>query len=86
MPEVSRFYGIVIRQYADDHPPAHFHAHYGEFVGQVEVKTGEVLRGDLPTPQLRMVQAWAVIHQEELLQNWERLQQHEPGQRIAPLR
>lgn len=86
MPEVSRFFGIVINMYADEHPPTHFHATYGEHTALIAVETFEVREGFLPNRQLRMVEGWAALHQEELQANWERLQAGEKAVRIEPLR
>lgn len=55
MPTVSSFYGIVIRMFANDHPPPHFHARYGEYHVRVSITTGEVTEGELPRPR----RAWA---------------------------
>jgi hypothetical protein len=48
MPEISRFYGIVIRMYYDDHPPPHFHAHYGEDEALINIHTMAIVAGQLP--------------------------------------
>ncbi len=62
MPEVARFYGIVARMYFNDHQPAHFHAHYGEFEALVEIETLAILRGDLPRRAMAMLLEWAALH------------------------
>ena len=72
MPEVSRFYGIVIRMYWNEHPPPHFHARYGSDEALLAIESGDVVRGVLPPRALRMVRHWAEEHYEELLDNWER--------------
>lgn len=87
MPEISRFYGIVIYMYAQDHPPPHFHAAYGDDAAQVNISTGEILAGSLPNRALRLVQDWIKLHQEELLENFAGLQQGVPRfRKIEPLR
>ena len=48
MPEISRFFGIVIAIYFNDHPPPHFHARYGEHKAKFDVATGTVLEGSMP--------------------------------------
>jgi hypothetical protein len=48
VPELSRFYGIVVRMYFDDHPPPHFHAQYGSFQAVVAIETLAVIAGELP--------------------------------------
>jgi len=87
MPEISRFYGIVIRMFFRDHLPAHFHAIFGEFEAQINISDGEVIEGSLPKKALRLVQAWVELHQDELLLNYNESQK-EGGiiSRIEPLR
>lgn len=87
MPELSRFYGIIISMYAKDHLPPHFHARYGEAVGLIEIRTGEMLEGTLPRRALRLVQDWVELHKNELLENWEESQKDNPDfQKIEPLK
>lgn len=74
MPEISRFFGIVIRMYWPDHKPPHFHAKYGDYEGYYSIYDGTLIGGNLPTRQDKLVQAWALIHSEELILNWEALQ------------
>ena len=74
MPEISRFFGIIICMYGTDHNPPHFHAFYNEFQALIEIETGEILRGSLPSKQLKFVQVWNEIHKEELLENFANLQ------------
>jgi hypothetical protein len=87
MPEISRFYGIVIRMFFRDHQPAHFHAEYGEFEAQINIVDGDVIEGDLPKRALRLVQAWVELHRDELLLNYNESQK-ESGviSRIEPLK
>ncbi|MYC29991.1 MAG: DUF4160 domain-containing protein [Chloroflexi bacterium] len=85
MPEICRFYGIVIRMYANDHSPPHFHALYGEYEALMAIHDLEVLRGFLPARALRLVMEWASLHQDELQEDWERSRNLEPPLRIAPL-
>lgn len=70
MPEISRFYGIMIYMFFLDHNPPHFKAVYGEFEANILIENGNVLNGDMPLNKLRLVQAWAEIHREELLKMW----------------
>jgi hypothetical protein len=87
MPELSRFYGIVIYMFAKDHLPPHFHAKYGEFIGVMDIRTGELREGKLPRRALRLVQDWAEIHEDELLRNWKESQKDTPEFfRIEPLK
>ena len=85
MPEVSRFFGIVIRMYFLDHEPPHFHAKYAGAEAQIQITPVGVLRGELPPRALALVVEWATLHQAELHENWRRLHADEPPLRIAPL-
>lgn len=73
MPEICRFYGIVIKMYfrKSEHNPPHFHAIYGEYVGELAIETGKVIAGDLPEKALGLVQEWASAHRAELMRIWE---------------
>ena len=66
MPEICRFYGIVIQRYYGDHPPRHFHAVYGEHVAKIAIDTLEIIEGSLPERALRLVREWARLHAREL--------------------
>ena len=66
MPEISRFYGIVIRMFFDDHEPPHFHAGYAEDEALVTIETQAVIAGRLPPRALGLVAEWTALHQEEL--------------------
>ena len=70
MPEVSRFFGIIIQMYGQDHNPPHFHVFYNEYRAIIEILSGEILQGSLPSKQLKYVQVWADIHKNELLENF----------------
>ncbi len=86
MPEVSRFYGIVVRMYSrGEHPPPHFHVQYGEYRATISIDEIQVLDGELPQRARRLVQEWAQLHQQELRENWGRSQKHEPVLPIDPL-
>ena len=85
MPEVSRFFGISIRMYFDDHHPPHFHAIYGDSEVEAGIDPITLLRGRFPRRALGMVLEWAALHQQELLDNWERLHNDQPPHRIDPL-
>ena len=89
MPELARFLGIIIRMYAEPSAPhhrPHFHAYYQDAVGIYSIDTIELISGALPRRQHRLVEAWAELHQDELLANWERLQAGQPPRKIDPLR
>ena len=85
MPEISRFFGIIIRMYFDDHPPPHFHAIYGEHEALVGISPITVLRGGLPRRAESMIIEWAALHQLELMENWRRLRNDQSAHRIEPL-
>ena len=89
MPELARFFGIIIRMFAEPagpHHRPHFHAYYQDEVGIFAIDTIALIAGGLPQRQRRFVEAWAEIHQTELLAAWERLQAGRPPGKIEPLR
>jgi hypothetical protein len=86
MPEISRFYGIVIKMFFDDHNPPHFHALYGEYEVLININSFAVFAGNLPPRALGLVIEWATQHQDELLINWERAQGQESLSKIEPLK
>ena len=86
MPEISRFYGIVIKMFFDDHNPPHFHALYGEHEVLIDINTFAVFAGHLPPRALGLVIEWTTLHQDELLNNWERAQVQESLCKIEPLK
>ncbi len=71
MPEIARFYGIIIKLYFADHPPPHFHAIYGEYIGMFNIETLEMIEGDIPPRALKLIKEWAQIYQTELLTMWQ---------------
>ncbi len=85
MPELSRFFGITIFMFYEDHAPPHFHARYGEFEALIRIADFAILDGKLPVRALGLVVEWASLHQEELLENWKRAQSGEPIAKISPL-
>ena len=84
MPEISRFLGIAIAMYYDDHEAPHFHAFYGEHSVSVEVNSA-IVHGTFPPRALGHVLEWAALHRTELLANWQRARGGKPLERIAPL-
>ena len=74
MPELSRFFGIVIYMYFKDHVPPHFHAEYQGQEAQYSIETGNIIAGDLPKRQARLVQAWVELHRDELIHNYQETQ------------
>ena len=85
MPEISRFYGIVIKMYFADHDPPHFHAEYAEHEARIAISTLALLSGQLPPRAMGLVAEWATMHQEELRAIWERARSAKPLGRIEPL-
>lgn len=85
MPEISLFGGIRITMYYDDHNPPRFHVEYAGHRALVDIQGGYVIGGALPGRQLKFVLAWAELHQDELMQNWELASAAQPLNRIAPL-
>ena len=85
MPEISRFYGIIIRMFEPDHPPPHFHAVYAEHQAVVEINPIRFYEGNLPTRARSFVLEWAAIHQQELMANWNALRAGRAPRKIAPL-
>lgn len=85
VPTVSQFYGIAVRIYYGDHPPPHFHVYYGSHEALVDMEALEILEGSLPKRAWKLVLEWASEHREELLENWELAQQHQPLKPIEPL-
>lgn len=85
MPEISRFYGVVIRMFFDEHPPPHFHAEYGGEEAVLELATLGVIAGKLPPRAMGLVVEWASLHRQELRQCWERARASEPLGKIEPL-
>lgn len=84
VPERSRFYGLVIRMFATDHVPPHFHAYYGEYEVTVSIRDG-VVTGQFPARALRLLLEWRDLHEEELIANWDRLRDGGLPIPIAPL-
>jgi len=89
LPEISRFFGIIIRMYVEPGAPhhhPHFHAYYQNHIAVYNIDSIEMLSGMLPRRQQHLVEAWVELHQDELLENWERLQSGKLSYKIAPLR
>ncbi len=84
MPEISRFYGIVIQMYIDDHPRPHFHAWYGGDTIAVRIADGAIT-GRFPARKLRLIRRWLAMHRDELLWSWLLLQKDKLPRYIEPL-
>ena len=85
MPEISRFFGIVIKIFYDDPNPPHFHAEYGDNTALIDMQNLSVFAGQLPPRALGLVMEWALLHRKELLANWDRARSQQELQMIAPL-
>ena len=70
MPVITRFFGIVVKMYPNDHTPPHFHAIYGEYIGVIDIKTLEMLEGDLSNREYKLVREWPEKHQDDLMEMW----------------
>ncbi len=85
MPEISKFYGIIIYMYVDDHNPPHFHVIYDGEEAMVDINDGHIT-GSLPRRAIRLVYEWLDLHKEELIENWNRLKNSDAPKKIEPLR
>jgi len=86
VPEISRFFGIIIAMYFNDHDPAHFHVRYGDERAIVAIDSLTLLEGKLSPRVLGLVVEWASAHQIELREDWELARALSPLKRIEPLR
>jgi hypothetical protein len=85
MPEISRFFGMVVTMYYSDHPPEHFHVRYGRQRAQFSIETMVPLRGKLSPRAVRLIAEWTSLHQDELYENWDLARQRKPLKPIEPL-
>ncbi len=85
MPEISRFFGMLIAMYYNDHAPPHFHVRYGSQKGIIAIDTLVLLEGWLPARALGLVVEWAALHRNELRENWELARANAPLKKIEPL-
>ncbi len=88
MPTISMFFGIIVRMYCGqaEHNPPHVHVYYHEHKAIVDVNTCEIVQGELPKKQAKLVVAWAELHQEELMADWELASNGELPFNIEPLK
>lgn len=84
MPTISMFYGIIIRMYYTDHNPAHIHAYYGKYIASFDFNDN-ILKGSMPSKQIKLIQAWILLRKEDLKANWELVKNCEPPFKIKPL-
>ena len=85
MPEICRFYGIVIKMFYNDHSPPHFHAEYGDRRAEVNIDTLRITKGRLTPRAERMVTEWAEQHRHDLEEAWRCAERHQNPGKIAPL-
>jgi hypothetical protein len=88
MPELSRFYGIIVKMYFNDniqHHKPHVHAYFNEYEASIAID-GELLAGSIPAKELKLVQAWLAIHEDELYNTWNKAVQGKPFGKIKPLK
>ena len=85
MPTISRFYGIAIEMFWNDHAPPHFHARYAEWEASISIATLEVLHGELPRHAMALTLEWAAVHRTELMENWDQCARKHPPRQIPGL-
>jgi hypothetical protein len=85
MPEISRFFGIIVTMYYNEHSPPHFHVRYGRQKALIDIKTLTLLEGQLKPRTLGLVVEWAALHQVELMHNWNLARQQQALDNIDPL-
>ena len=88
MPTISMFFGIIIRMYCapKEHNPPHFHAYYQNYKAIIDILTCEMIEGNLPSKQQKLVLAWAELHKDELIADWELASNGELPFSIDPLK
>jgi hypothetical protein len=86
MPQISQFFGIIIRMFYDEHNPPHFHAQYGEYNCCIDIQSLSVIEGNFPARALGLVVEWAILHKDELMVNWRHIERQESLQKIEPLK
>lgn len=84
MPEISRFLGIIIYMYFNEHNPPHFHAQYNEHKASILIDSLGILEGKLPARVYSLVAEWAMEHQSELLTNWNEIETTGKFNKIEP--
>jgi len=85
LPTISAFYGILIQMFWRDHAPPHFHALYAEHEAQIDIRTLEIIEGELPNRALALVLEWAAQHRGALMENWNLCEAMERPNKIPPL-
>ena len=85
MPLIALIYGIRVTMDYDDNNPPHFHAEYNGYSALIEISKARVIKGNLLSRQLKLILAWCVLHQDELMQNWELTKDDKELNKINPL-
>jgi hypothetical protein len=85
VPELTRFFGIIIAIYYNDHSPPHFHAKYGDEQASIRIYDGQVIEGALGARALGLVEEWRLLHEAELQEDWTLAQARQPLTKIPPL-
>ena len=85
MPRIAEFYGIAIYMYFSDHVAPHFHAIYGQYDAEIEISSGDILKGTLPNRAQRLVREWSRRYRHELEENWTLARNHQTLRPIPPL-
>ena len=85
MPEISRFFGMIVTMYYNDHAPPHFHVRYSQQKAIITIETLTLLEGELKPRALGLAIEWAALHQSELLENWKLARQNAQLNKIEPL-
>ncbi len=84
MPEIARFYGIIVYMFFNDHEPPHFHVKYQDFEATINIEN-EIVRGEIPRRAIKLIFEWLDLHKDELMENWKLLEQRKPFNKIEPL-
>ena len=85
MPTISKFFGILIKMFFNDHGVPHFHIEYEGREAKIAIETGQVIAGSVSPRALRLVEEWRQMHVKELLEDWELAKSKQPPKKIAPL-
>lgn len=85
MPEISRFYGIVIYMFFKEHNPPHFHVKYQDYEATIEIQDGTI-RGAMPRRAMNLIFEWLDLHRDELIENWTLMEQRKALNKIEPLK
>lgn len=85
MPEISRFLGIIIYMYYQEHTPPHFHAKYGDYRAVFSINELNIIEGNMPKRVVSLILEWAYDHRNELLLDWELAQRKEELKKVDPL-